>query len=438
MANGFGAASARVKKLLTSIQQRGACYQVGVLVSGSLGAQLINVAASPIISRLYGPAEFGLFGVYTALFAVLLAVNSLRYEFAIALPAADEDGLHVLALTCAIVALTTLCFLGVALIWAAPIAQWLNAPALADYLWLLPVSLGLAGFYQALTYWMIRKQQFTAVARTKVVQSLSSTGAQIGFGVAVPGVIGLLIGQALSQGMGSWSLFRQAQTSGVPLSRQRLLALARTYRQMPLVSTPSSLFNAVSLNMPRLLVSIVFGSVVVGWFAFALQIISLPMQIVGQSVGQVFLARAAALAHTAPTQIRPLFWRTARNNLLMALLPAGVLLLFGPALFSLVFGPAWTEAGQYAQLLIPVLMGQFIVSPLAQVMVVVNKQGWQFGWDIARFGVLLALFYWVGGNQLGAAPAILLYSVTGCVFYLILFGLQWLAIRQFEMDARVP
>ena len=54
---------------------------------------------------------------------------------------------------------------------------------------------------------------------------------------------------------------------------------------------------------------------------------------------------------------------TAGRLLIVGALPTAVLLLAGPWLFGLVFGPTWTEAGDYARILAVAYLAQFVVNP---------------------------------------------------------------------------
>jgi len=51
---------------------------VGVLVTGTAVAQAIPLAASPILTRLFGPEDFGLVGVFLAIATVLAVVSTGR------------------------------------------------------------------------------------------------------------------------------------------------------------------------------------------------------------------------------------------------------------------------------------------------------------------------------------------------------------------------
>jgi O-antigen/teichoic acid export membrane protein len=48
--------------------------------------QAITVLVSPILTRLYTPEDFGVFGVYASILGIVTVVASLRYEYALPLP----------------------------------------------------------------------------------------------------------------------------------------------------------------------------------------------------------------------------------------------------------------------------------------------------------------------------------------------------------------
>lgn len=410
----------------------GSIYSVGILVGGGIGAQIINVLASPIVSRLYLPEDFGTYGVYTSLFAILLSINSLRYEFAINLEKDEERAQNVLLLTIGLVILTSIIFFVVAILWHGYISDILNAPELSEYLWFLPIALGLAGTFQALTYTAIRRDLYTAIAQTKVLQSVSSTAFQIGLGLTIPGTIGLILGQIASYIVGCLGLFGKLQIklNWFPFRAKiaHLREVAISHIKMPLVSTPASFLNSITQNLPRLLVGIIFGNTILGFFAFSLQIISLPIQIVGQSIGQVFLRQVTRLDLKNQFEIKRLFLRTALGNFTLIIFPAVVLLLIGPQLFEFLFGQNWTQAGVIAQILVPLLVLQFVVSPLSQILIVLNRQTWQMIWDVIRLLLVIMVFMISKPMNLDEYETLRIYSGTMSILYIVLFGLQLFAI----------
>ena len=55
-----------------------------ILIAGSSAAgQLVLMVAAPMLARTYGPAEIGLYAVFTSVTAIIVAVSCMRYEMAI-------------------------------------------------------------------------------------------------------------------------------------------------------------------------------------------------------------------------------------------------------------------------------------------------------------------------------------------------------------------
>jgi O-antigen/teichoic acid export membrane protein len=108
------------------------------LAGGTAGSQVITVAATPIITRLYGPESFGVLATFASILALLNVVSSLRYELAIAVPEDDDEAITLVWLCFVLVAISTaLTALGVVLL-RNQLVGWLQQPVLKPLLWLLP------------------------------------------------------------------------------------------------------------------------------------------------------------------------------------------------------------------------------------------------------------------------------------------------------------
>ena len=67
-----------------------------IVASGQALGLGVTVLASPILSRLYSPRDFGLLAIFSTLIGVITTFATLRYENAIPLP--NDDWLaHSLA-----------------------------------------------------------------------------------------------------------------------------------------------------------------------------------------------------------------------------------------------------------------------------------------------------------------------------------------------------
>lgn len=207
---------------------------VSVLIGGTAGAQLLAVLATPLLTRLYGPEDFGVLAVFTAMLAFFTVISAGRYELAIPLPESDQDAAHVTVLGFALVLCTTLIAAVVFLVWPQQIAKAINAPQLAGYLWLIPFGVFFLGSYQVFSSWAVRKKQFSELAKTRVYQSISTLAIQLG-GHAL-GPLALLFGHAAGQGVGAGGLahaaLKRPELQQVSLPGMR--AQARRYKNFPI------------------------------------------------------------------------------------------------------------------------------------------------------------------------------------------------------------
>ena len=100
----------------------------------------------------------------------------------------------------------------------------------------------------------------------------------------------------------------------------------------------------------------------------------------------------------------------------------GLLLLFAPSLFALIFGNEWRHAGEIAQILSPWLLLNFICSPVAAIAIVLNRQQSAIWFAVAdtmlRFTAII-----IGGRAGNESLAFLLLSVGSGT--LLLYSLYW-------------
>lgn len=345
---------------------------VSVLVGGTVGAQILMVLAAPLLTRLYSPEDFGLLAVYAGLLGMVAVIASLRYELAIPLPESDQEAAGIVVLSLLIVGGVTLLSAGVVWFAGQPIASALGVPQLADYFWLLPLGVLLQGVYKVFNYWSLRTKEFSTIARTHIRQVLFTLIIQL-FGFKVGGVA-LVAGQAGGHGMGSVSLARLALRN--PVFRQwcwqDVWKTAKHYRNFPLFSTWSGFFNVAGGQLPPLMFAALFSAGAAGIYALAHRVLAMPMRLVGEAIGKVFLSSAAEAYRQG--RLGPLVGQVHDKLAQIAMPPALVLVVIGPDIFALVFGEPWRAAGEFARWMAPWLYIVFITSPLSTLPSVMGKQ----------------------------------------------------------------
>ncbi len=408
---------------------------VSLLGATALG-QGIALAVSPVLTRLTGPAAFGVFGVYLAALGVLGAVASWRFGLAVPLPETDEEAAAVVfagALgTLALSALGALLVL-VAGDWVARVV--LDTPLIEPLLWLVPVGMLGVGLTDLLSGWCLRHRDFRPLVRSRITRSVGTSAFQLAGGVLVRGSpIGLVGGDVLGRLVSVWEMARTI--ARVERGRKLVPALSKVraaisrYRAFALVSTPSTLINAAGAWAPVVLLTVWWGPVAGGLYTLGQRVIGVPIGLLGESAGQVYIGELAARARDSSSAMTVLFSKTARGLLTLGI-PAGIaMLLLGPLAFRIVFGAQWADAGVMVRWLALALVCQLVAIPLAQTLNVLGYQRQQLAWDVTRLTLTVAGFAWAHYMALSAIASVALYGVITALTYLLLIALSWRAVRE--------
>lgn len=392
-------------KLKIRLNQGGAVKDVAILTLGTALAQFITIAASPVLSRLYTPAEFGVMAVFMAVVAIVATFVTLRYEVNILIPKINWEAQQIVFLSLAL----SLC-LGL----VVSVSAWILPDTMRDLLGIgvLKVWLQWAcfiGLVTALTTiafgWLNRGQLYKKMATLRILQSLLIAGIAILFGVLglKDGLLVAQIGTALIIVL----LIGQYLPRPKRIDLKSISSVAYKFRDAPKYMLPTALLDVVTLQLPVILIGAWYGSSEAGQFILAWRVLVLPSSLVGVAIGQVFFQRFSAAwpnAHDAWA----LLIKTWKILALVGLLPMIILMLFGENLFSFVFGPNWAKSGEMAAILAPMLFASLLHSPTSTTSIVLGVQRHVFllaiavmiyrplalfiGWKLGNINIGLAIY----------------------------------------------
>jgi O-antigen/teichoic acid export membrane protein len=384
------------------------------LMTGTTIAQAIPIAISPILTRIYTPEDFGVFALYMSIASIIAVVATGRYELAVMLPKKDSEAINIMALSFFIVILISLsCFL-IIFSFNNELTKILNTPEISNWLYLIPFTVLLTGIYQSLNYWYNRKKNYQLIARNKVFQSTTVAGSNLGFGFNGFGTSGLILSMIIGQSLATFLIIKKflKNIKNIKnINKKKMIVVARKYKNFPTFNAPHALMNVLTFNMPIFMISYFFGSISTGFFALANKVLLLPMGLFISSFGQVFLQKLTYNKNMKENQ-EIFFNRTLFKLLGYSFFPFLISFIFLPSVFGIVFGKNWIIAGEYSQILIPMLYLTFTGSILSNVVIVYNEQKkalkLEFINTIIKFFSLL-----VGGVLESIEIGLVLYSVSG-------------------------
>lgn len=362
---------------------------VAWLVRGNVSAHVIQLAALPVISRLFTPAEFGQLTVFVAFTG--FAVIALTWRLESALLIARERELQPLIRLSFLLLVVMAVFFAV-LLWVLRMYQILGheiLPASSIALVLL-VLLGLGSFNIGRVI-CLRSGEARRLASARIWRTAANMMAKLVSGYMGIGASGLLFGEVLGAWLGSGrvGLSKLVKMATCSISVGRLFAVMHRYRRFVRLELPSNLIDQLAIGLPVPMLAAIGGASAAGAYGIARMVVAIPNAQVGNAVADAFQLRAGELVRERQAErIRGLMSRTVKALFLLGLLPYGAIALFSPWLFSLVFGEEWEIAGVMASLISIWLFSALVVGSVSRLLSVIQRQELKLFYDVA---VLLAV-----------------------------------------------
>lgn len=442
---------------------------VFTLLTGNFIAQLIPLLLTPILSRLFSPEEFGLFAFYISIISFFTVISTGRYELAILLPKKNEEGINVMALCFVILIPLSLLLFLVVFFFENQLLELLRKPGLKGWLYYLPITIFLASTYTIFTYWSNRNKRFkdtsfgaVSLATSKVGVNLyggllkfdvfSGTQSFLSFfksifhksyvipvGLTPIGMGGLVLGTFFGYLLSACYFVARFLKKDSYLMKEiswiGIKKMAKKHDKFPKINSIHALTDQLKNSGVVYVISYMFSDIILGFYSMTLRVLTGPLASVTSSFTQVFLQQAASDYANEQNFIQ-LIKKTISKLSLIALPIFLPILFFGPQIFSFVLGDKWEVAGLYAQFLTPWLFLRFVVSPVLQIAVVIERQKELFYLSLVGNAIVFGSIL-IGGYFLEDIKySFLILSFLNILYYLYCYRyilkLSKLAIDQYQ------
>lgn len=353
-----------------------------VTAFGIAGGQAIVLMATPILARIYTPADFGVYAAVMVAASVIATVASVRFE--VAIPAvATEDVRPLFRL--AIVLPFFICSAAVLLVMAISQFSELAASFFGNVplwsVWLVAMLQGMVAVTLALC---TRTGSFGQSAAIRVLQPIGFATTGMAKGVGLNGALALGWLVALIAGLhASRSALRSFNW------KESIGAAQRSWKY-PVLSVPVALLDTLAVALPIVFIVAAYGSSDAGSYSQVQRLMGAPLVLSGMAVAQVFYKHAGD-RFRARQSIAPIMWRVVAGLLFVALALLALTVAVGEGLMGLLLGTGWrTDTGFIVLSLAPVL-SRMVVSPVSSVFLVVERLGILAFWQVTYFIVTLVV-----------------------------------------------
>ncbi|MFM9983629.1 MAG: oligosaccharide flippase family protein [Flavobacteriales bacterium] len=423
------------KEMSELLRTEGSFVQNSAWMFSSTGISiLIQIVFFLVLSRIYSPAVYGLFGVFNVYLGVLGNAASLGYTLAFVLPEKERDFGILLRLTlwitlgvCALAALFFALFgqQTLRLFEHEQLGGWVHA--IAPVAFLMAVD-------KIVCDWAIRNKEFKQQMIWSTSTTLASKIFNVFYGLKIaPTVAGLVVTTGLQYilrivayarfGLSDFGLRMREK-----ITRSEMKSIAKEYSDYPVYIHWGNVINIFSNNLPAALLPMLgFTMSDVGYYTNSLIVLDMPIRLLGAGIASVFLQKAAELARDRREELNTHTWRLYKNILLASLVFLFIVGSFGESLYAWVLGENWRMAGRAVEVLVLFYFFRMIASPLSVLFNVLRREKEQFIFQvilaIARIASLI-----VGGLYTHDFIELMwIYAIVNAVLYFIY------AIRIFQL-----
>ncbi|SEK77853.1 Membrane protein involved in the export of O-antigen and teichoic acid [Aquimarina amphilecti] len=328
-----------------------------VLFSGNFLFQLINIFSLIFLSRYYTPSIIGQYAVFLSVNTIISTCGTGRLEMAIMLPKKNEEAFNVFISSFWIIVV-------ISLSTGFGAFSLFISGVLSDRVYLvyiLPISIFLSALSLLKIQFLNRLGKFKTISRGKIVSSSITAFIQILSIYYYKNII--LIVVAFPFGLLFSNIYYylelKGNLNGSLFSMENIKQTLKKYRKFPLINNTSSLFNIIANQGPVVLIEVVFGSSISGFYSVVQKTLNAPTSLIGMAFSQVYYKKIAS--ESSEEKTKKFSRTTVKYFSLMSLPILVVIILFSDYLYTMVFGDAYIISSRMAKIMIIFFLIRLIV-----------------------------------------------------------------------------
>ncbi|HFV7414811.1 TPA: type 8 capsular polysaccharide synthesis protein Cap8K [Staphylococcus aureus] len=331
-------------------------------------AQVILIITTPIITRLYSPAEFGEFTIFSNIAMILIPIINARYDLLI-VNAKNDRSANILSQISFLISLLILLIL----IPILAISAWLYPNFILDFIFII-IMLFLVSLTNIFTNYLNKERKYKVLSLINVFRAGSMALLQIIFGLLSLGSLGLIIGFSLSYITGITLGYKTFKKHfNIVRNKEETKALFLENKNQLVYSTPSILLNSLSFSVVVFFIGILYTNTEVGIYGMAIRVLGIPVTIISLGLSKIFMQQANDY-YIERGNFRNLLLKFSSTIVIVSIILYVPLYLFSEELVNILLGHSWVDAITVIKIVIPLFVIRLIVSTVSLSVIVLQKQ----------------------------------------------------------------
>ncbi|HDM8811900.1 type 8 capsular polysaccharide synthesis protein Cap8K [Staphylococcus aureus] len=331
-------------------------------------AQVILIITTPIITRLYSPAEFGEFTIFSNIAMILIPIINARYDLLI-VNAKNDRSANILSQISFLISLLILLIL----IPILAISAWLYPNFILDFIFII-IMLFLVSLTNIFTNYLNKERKYKVLSLINVFRAGSMALLQIIFGLLSLGSLGLIIGFSLSYITGITLGYKTFKKHfNIVRNKEETKALFLENKNQLVYSTPSILLNSLSFSVVVFFIGVLYTNTEVGIYGMAIRVLGIPVTIISLGLSKIFMQQANDY-YIERGNFRNLLLKFSSTLVIVSIILYVPLYLFSEELVNILLGHSWVDAITVIKIVIPLFVIRLIVSTVSLSVIVLQKQ----------------------------------------------------------------
>ena len=364
-----------------------------VLLSGSVIAQAIQLALSPLLSRIFSPSEFGVFSVFFSLSYFIYAISSLRLDYSIIMQKNKNRALNMALNSFLISTIFSILFI---VFFAFSQTLFINVIKIpkSDYYWFaggLFLTILIFSYSSIMSYYFNHQKKYSIISTIQVIRVTSTISLQLIAGYFFESKYGLIYGLTIGVIFSFiYVLYKFSSKVKFPKIYNKKYSKLLIKKNIAFLkyNTPHVIIDNIMMHGFILYLSYTFSTDDVGSYGFANRIVRAPILLIGSTLGRIMFKQLAEAYHSKKS-FKPLI-KSTKKIISIVIIPALLIIPFIEDIFIFLFGESWQLAATISFYIFFPSILNLILLPFVNIAYVLNKNKPYFYLSMINLAIILS------------------------------------------------
>ncbi|ANU22487.1 oligosaccharide flippase family protein [Planococcus donghaensis] len=344
---------------------------IAKISSGTMMGHIISLITLPILTRIYGAEIFGIWAFIYALSIIINSFSDLGMSNLIMIEKEEKLKKYYKVISTISFIISTLFSLIVTVVYFIIF----NDIALSPYVfyWILFFSAFLSQQVQICYTWLNRNQEYNALMKNPVLNYSVYGISGIIFGYMGFIQYGFYIAHLLGSLITLIHMKKNLPRGLFVFNVKEVFKIIYSNKKFIFYQVPTNLTNNLKSQSPTLLIKVLWGPEILGYYAITLRILQMPIILIAKAIGRVFFQVVSDM-HRQSKEIGAYVLKNIKRAMKLSIIPITLLIAFGDIIVIIFLGKEWEVSGNFVRILALQYFFVFLQDSVQGLAITLNKQ----------------------------------------------------------------